>query len=144
MLRKLTKEDYRALTLFSELISKESEYLAPMHELVAKQVLDFTVDKTAYGIFEDSAMVGEIFLTVKKRCLKIVSVGVLSRVKGRGYAKLLLETAYEEALCRNLCELKLTVRKDNLPAIALYESVGYRRIGQTKTNFTYRRQVMRV
>ncbi len=55
----------------------------------------------------------------------IITIGVSPRYQGRGIGRLLLSSA-EQAMRSRIASMKLTVRRSNTRAIALYEHTGYR------------------
>jgi ribosomal-protein-alanine acetyltransferase len=61
---------------------------------------------------------------------RLYSIAVSSRARGRGVAKRLLEAAEKSAFSHDRVMLRLEVREDNVPAIALYKAHGYRPIGR--------------
>lgn len=62
----------------------------------------------------------------------IGSVVVREDFRRRGIGWALLAALIEDARGRELSFLSLEVRRDNLPAITLYESAGFRRVGVRK------------
>ena len=61
---------------------------------------------------------------------RIYSLGVATRFRRRGLARLLVGAAEQDALKRGRNALRLEVRADDHRTIALYESAGYRRVGR--------------
>ncbi len=57
---------------------------------------------------------------------RLYSMAVDQRARGMGLGRQLLERAEAEARTRGSVYMRLEVRPDNAPAIALYESLGYR------------------
>ncbi len=55
----------------------------------------------------------------------ITNVATLSEVRGRGIARKVLSALFEEALSQGITSLTLEVREHNVPAIRLYESLGF-------------------
>ncbi len=60
---------------------------------------------------------------------RLYSLAIRAQARGRGLGAALIEAAEAEARSRGCHHMRLEVRTDNLPAIALYERLGYRRIG---------------
>jgi ribosomal-protein-alanine acetyltransferase len=61
---------------------------------------------------------------------RLYSIAVGSQARGKGFAKRLLEAAEQRAFSHDRVILRLEVREDNAPAIALYKAHGYRAIGR--------------
>lgn len=62
----------------------------------------------------------------------ITNVAVTALYRGRGIAKQLLETLFEQAAKKGITEFTLEVRVSNEPAICLYEKMGFRSEGIRK------------
>jgi ribosomal protein S18 acetylase RimI-like enzyme len=75
----------------------------------------------------DNRLVGYLAAEVRhgERVGWIVTVGVLPEYQGRGIGRALLSSA-ERALLSSVVYSKLTVRRSNARAIALYDRCGYR------------------
>lgn len=75
---------------------------------------------------------GSVVLFFRKRSsvARVYSLATRPEARGQGVAAALLEAAVTAARRRHCCALRLEVRTDNTAAIALYERVGYRRIGK--------------
>ena len=55
----------------------------------------------------------------------VLGIGLIARYRGRGIGRALLEATLEAAGGLGLTRIELTVRADNLRAIALYEALGF-------------------
>lgn len=64
-----------------------------------------------------------------------LGIGVLARWRGLGIGRRLIEATVAAAFARGFARLELRVRADNAVAIALYESVGFRREGVLRGAF---------
>lgn len=62
----------------------------------------------------------------------IMTIATNPEYRGRGIGKRLVEAAVELLKGKSLGYLTLEVRPSNLPAIALYESLGFREVGRRK------------
>lgn len=61
---------------------------------------------------------------------RLYSIAVAPEARGRGIAKQLVEAAEAETWNRERSWIRLEIRKDNLPSINLFQSLGYRRFGE--------------
>jgi len=84
-----------------------------------------------YIALEDAAeqLLGWAGLLIAADQAEILTVGVATAAQRRGLARRMLAALYAEAIRRRARELFLEVRVDNRPAISLYESEGFARIG---------------
>lgn len=60
----------------------------------------------------------------------ITNIGVRKECRRQGIASLILEGLLKYALIVKLEAIHLEVRESNLPALALYENYGFKRVGQ--------------
>ena len=79
------------------------------------------------------------FSVIKKMSLArkghVVSFAVLEEYRGKGIGKKLVEQSIEGMKIRKCNESYLEVRTDNIPAIKLYESLGFDRIATLNTYY---------
>ncbi len=61
---------------------------------------------------------------------ELLRIAVTPDARRRGIARALLAEALAELAARGAAACHLEVREDNLPAIALYESAGFARVGR--------------
>lgn len=61
---------------------------------------------------------------------RLYSIATLPSARGKGVGRRLMDALERSAVKRGCDRLRLEVREKNTPAIALYESLGYRRIGR--------------
>lgn len=84
----------------------------------------------------EGAMIGTVGLQVIGGDGEISNVAVMPAFRGRGIARNLLEAAIENARQQGVKDFTLEVRAGNLPAIHLYESLGFRQEGLRKNFYT--------
>lgn len=92
-------------------------------------------ERAAFGAFNGNELVGAVALEFSRkpktrhRAL-LIGMFVLPRFRGAGIGRALVEAAIDFALAREgVRTIILTVTEGNAPAIALYQSVGFERIG---------------
>jgi ribosomal-protein-alanine N-acetyltransferase len=81
---------------------------------------------------DDGALLGWGGVLIAADQAEILTVGVVPSAQRRGLARQMLAALSAEAVRRGARELFLEVRVDNTPAIALYESEGFTRIGRRR------------
>lgn len=62
----------------------------------------------------------------------LVSIAVGEKYRNMGIARELLDIAYDMAHERGVTSINLEVRQSNVPAITLYESEGFNKVGQRR------------
>ena len=83
------------------------------------QVWVLTDDET------DSEIFGYVVFWEMGESFEILNIAVSLSARGLGYAQKMLQQVVRGALAKNAKRLILDVRKSNLPAIALYQKVGF-------------------
>jgi ribosomal protein S18 acetylase RimI-like enzyme len=61
----------------------------------------------------------------------VLGIGLRERAQGHGWGRALMQALLAAADARALPEVHLTVLKDNVRALPLYESLGFERVGET-------------
>ena len=76
---------------------------------------------------DDSGLLGYALVLFHKgtSLARLYSMAIAAGAQGRGLGRALLERGEFEAIRRGSVYMRLEVRPDNAPAIALYESLGY-------------------
>jgi len=101
----------------------------------AKRAADPMGAAIAFGVFSGEQLVGTValeFASKPKTKHKAILIGmyVLEAWQGQGIGRQLVRAAIKHAQARpNIAVLTLTVTEGNAPAIALYESAGFRSFG---------------
>ena len=67
----------------------------------------------------------------------ITNVAVSKSYRRRGAARLLMKAVSDFAKAQGLASVSLEVRVSNVPAIALYESFGYKTVGKRKNFYSH-------
>ena len=80
----------------------------------------------------DGMLAGDLVLLYSRATsvARLYSIAVDERMRGKGIARTLMQAAEREAWDHQRAYLRLEVRKDNHAAIRLYQSLGYRRLGE--------------
>ena len=80
----------------------------------------------------DGELAGYALVSLRKgaRSVRIYSIAVDARFARRGVGRALLQACERYARRHGRAALALEVRYDNAPAIALYESLGFRQFGE--------------
>lgn len=82
-----------------------------------------------YVAVEDGAVVGYVCLMSLFEEAQILNIAVSPDHRGRGIARALLEHAFSQATAQGAEVMALEVRASNDAAIALYEQLGFNRVG---------------
>jgi len=92
------------------------------------------------GIFgflaaSDAAPLGVILCRVAGGEMEVLTVGVTPAARRRGVGRALMAAALPPARQRGATQVFLEVAVDNDPAIALYETLGFRKTGLRKSYY---------
>ena len=71
-----------------------------------------------------------VFYRAGTTLARLYSIAAAPAARGKGAGRRLMEACERAARRRGCDRLRLEVREDNLPAISLYERLGYRPIGR--------------
>ena len=84
--------------------------------------------------FEDDVLTSYCTLITVLDEAQIINVATNKAFRGKGYAKDVLLKVFEECTKRGIVFISLEVRESNVPAISLYQSLGFT-IEGTRKNF---------
>lgn len=84
------------------------------------------------GVERDGDIVGYAGLWFDGYDAQVMTVGTEERFQGQGLARLMLDNLLARAREVGAAVVLLEVRVDNEPAIHLYESVGFERLGKRR------------
>ena len=143
--REARKDDARALLAYKKQVFDESEFLSrPGSEY------QVTVEEEAAGILNmihtENALIwlaiekGEIvgclnvrpYSLMRQQHIANIGVSVKKSCRGQGIGKKLMQKAIEFFDASTLHRLELTVVKDNVQAVTLYKTLGFREEGIMK------------
>jgi ribosomal protein S18 acetylase RimI-like enzyme len=82
------------------------------------------------GLFHDDRIVGHSFLLFLPGHHPIFGIGLDPSAQGQGWGRQLMQGVLERGDTRGLPVIELTVVKQNIRAIPLYESLGFRITGE--------------
>ena len=79
------------------------------------------------GAYHRGTLVGSMVILFRSnsRSARVYSLAVSAAARGLGIGRRMMARAEREARMRGCSRMRLEVRMDNLPAIRLYESLGY-------------------
>lgn len=127
--RKLHHESWENLNSPPEVFDartaeSEAVYLSDLEQNPARFMIVAFDGDFAIG----NCMAARLPAFVSKHCGDI-AIGTLKAYQGKGLGRMLMEELIEAAEKIGLWNLRLTVRDFNSPAIALYEHLGFQRVG---------------
>ena len=138
LIRHLTRADLPALAdFYGSLTEAVTYFFWPWPEATEEVLRDHLAGGEAGHhavlalVAPEGTVEGHGFLWNVDTDKPVLGIGLRERVQGQGWGRALMEALLAEADARNLPEVHLTVLKDNVRAIPLYESVGFERVGET-------------
>jgi ribosomal protein S18 acetylase RimI-like enzyme len=146
--RKLTKEDFESFkNVRLEALEKEPQAFGESLEKMKKKS-DLYFQKSLnkkhqvwYGVFDDEKIVGIGSIKYAKakkfdHIAHLSGIYVNSEYRGNGLGRMLFEGRIKEAFANSkIQKLKLIVNVNQLPAINLYKSCGFKIVGEMKKEF---------
>lgn len=140
-IKELTATDFAAYKDMLEQLYKETNYMlySPQERTDYSELQkQFTADQetsgsTVWVVADDQKIYGFLGF-IRKNIKKVkhcatINIGLLSEIHGQGFAKALLEEMFIYAKKIGVTRLELTVMEENTVAIAMYESVGFKKEG---------------
>jgi len=148
----LKPEDAELFIDFMLGVTSETDFILPTYNEVntsvdaqSEMIKHNGVNKQVFVAKDNGKIVA--FIGVTKNSLAKIShvanfaIAVLDEYKGKGLATELMKQAEEWLKSKSVTRIEMTVIKDNLPAIKLYEKLGYAkegmRINSIKINDEY-------
>lgn len=104
-------------------------------EKLIRDLLSSTWDKT-WVLTEDDIVCGYCNFRIIAGEGELMRIAVHGNCRGQGYGRILMEQFLNEAETDNIENITLEVRASNKPAIALYESYGFKKEAVRKNYYS--------
>lgn len=127
MIKKLSFADEEAFYKLGLLLKKNFTSLYNFEEILS------SLYQQVWGYFIENELVGFVHLSISFESVDIVNIVVNPSFRRRGIASILMENILN--IYPNCEQLFLEVRVDNLPAINLYNKLGFRKISRRKNYY---------
>ena len=133
-IRPITEEDIEPFRQAVGSVAREKLYLAFLDTPSIEMATDFiqTNIKESWPqviAIADDTLIGWCDITGLNRhaCNHVgrLGIGIIKEYRGQGIGKELIKSALSLAKKKGLTRIELTVREDNLKAIALYQNIGF-------------------
>jgi ribosomal protein S18 acetylase RimI-like enzyme len=139
-IRTISEHDIEGFRAALDSVARERRFLSFLEAAPIDQMRAFVLKNIADGlpqfvVLADGQVVGWCDIlpnprkTVQAHC-GTLGMGLMPNYRGRGIGRALILRTMDAALALGLTRIDLTVREDNLNAIALYKSVGFETEGQ--------------
>ncbi|MGJ4947368.1 GNAT family N-acetyltransferase [Bradyrhizobium sp. HKCCYLS20291] len=139
-IRPITEADIGGFHAAVDSVARERRFLSFVEAPPLDQIRAFVLQNVDGGlpqsvVLVDGQVVGwcdilpDTRRTVYAHC-GTLGMGLLPPYRGRGIGRALLQRTMDAALAFGLTRIVLTVREENLNAIALYESIGFETEGR--------------
>ncbi len=127
MIKNLSLADEEAFYKLGLLLKKKFTSLYNFEEILSSSY------QQIWGYFIENELVGFVHLSISFESVDIVNIVVNPSFRRRGIASILMENILN--IYPNCEQLFLEVRVDNLPAINLYNKLGFREINRRKNYY---------
>ena len=127
MIKNLSLADEEAFYKLGLLLKKKFTSLYNFEEILSSSY------QQIWGYFIENELVGFVHLSISFESVDIVNIVVNPSFRRRGRASILMENILN--IYPNCEQLFLEVRVDNLPAINLYNKLGFREINRRKNYY---------
>lgn len=135
-MRKIVLAEKEHLPLIAKL--EKEVFTEPWSE----KSLELCLTEKAFCVccFEDEILASYCTLITVLDEAQIINVATNLAYRNQGLAKAVLEFVFDECVKRGITIISLEVRESNLPAISLYESLGFSIEGKRKNFYTNPRE----
>lgn len=108
------------------------------HPQSEKSLVEFFKSERNFAVvcLENRELVSYCTLTSVLDEAQIINVATAVEYKRQGCAKAIFERIFEECMRKGIISISLEVREGNLPAISLYEDLGFSVAGKRKDFYT--------
>lgn len=127
MIKNLSLADEEAFYKLGLLLKKKFTSLYNFEEILSSSY------QQVWGYFIENELVGFVHLSISFESVDILNIVVNPSFRRRGIASILMENILN--IYPNCEQLFLEVRVDNLPAINLYNKLGFREINRRKNYY---------
>ncbi|MDL2209971.1 ribosomal protein S18-alanine N-acetyltransferase [Desulfovibrio sp. OttesenSCG-928-O18] len=126
--RRLTEEDLGAVAAL-EAVSFPTPWTAQQYEAVMRHG-----GCVLFGALLESTLAGYIAVAMQPATneMEVYNIAVAAELRCKGIGKKLLRLTLEAAARNDISRAILEVRRSNVPAIALYRSLGFEQVGERK------------
>ena len=105
---------------------------------ILKEELESPISKYIIAKTNDGEIIGFAGIKIIVDTADIMNIVVKKSWRNQGVGNLLLSNLISLCKNSNLSSLSLEVNEDNLPAIYLYEKVGFKKIGLRKNYYNWK------
>ena len=105
---------------------------------ILKEELESPISKYIIAKTNDGEIIGFAGIKIIVDTADIMNIVVKKSWRNQGVGNLLLSNLISLCKNSNLSSLSLEVNEDNLPAIHLYEKVGFKKIGLRKNYYNWK------
>lgn len=136
VIRKIELDDAESFRQCLDSVARERKYLAQIEAPPAEKVCSFVTGSVEQNAAQYVAVVAgkvvgwcDVFphWPYALKHVGTLGMGVHADYRGQGLGRMLILETLEHALQKGIFRVALTAREDNVRAIRLYESVGFRK-----------------
>ena len=136
MIRDMTPDDVPLINEFFDAMGGESRAFFNRCDINRKGALKYCErlfpDRRYWIVEDEKKMLGYVYLLDWNTGVPLLGIAVRDELKGKGLGRRLMEHAINEAKSARRGGLRLTTHVANLRGQMLYESLGFRCMGQDK------------
>ncbi|WP_320824763.1 ribosomal protein S18-alanine N-acetyltransferase [Reinekea sp.] len=92
---------------------------------------------TLFTLFKDAQPIGFLVQKIVLEEAELIQILVDPLYCGQGFANAALALWHQSVRDLGVCQIFLEVRQSNVPAVALYQRLGYRSVGIRKNYYRY-------
>ena len=124
---KLGKDEAKRCQIQNEIFKDDNRIPLNIEDIYFDQIQSYYFDLGAIFLKKDGEYVGYGQIIIEDKTPTIVNFGILKEHRGNGYSKAFLSHLLKIIKLNGFNTVKIKVKSTNIPAINLYEKLGFRK-----------------
>lgn len=122
---KMGEDEEKRCQIQNEIFKDDNRIPLNIEDIYFDQIQSYYFDQGAIFLKKDGEYIGYGQIIIENRIPTIVNFGILGEYRGNGYSKTLLSYLLKIIKLNGFDTVKIKVKSTNIPAINLYEKLGF-------------------
>ncbi|WP_411679486.1 GNAT family N-acetyltransferase [Clostridium thailandense] len=122
---KIGKDEAKRCQIQNEIFKDDNRIPLNIEDIYFDQIQSYYFDRGSIFLKKDGEYIGYGQIIIEDRIPTIVNFGILKEYRGNGYSKVLLSHLLKIIKFNGFDIVKIKVKSTNVPAINLYEKLGF-------------------
>lgn len=124
---KIGKDEAKRCQIQNEIFKDDNRIPLNIEDIYFDQIQGYYFDRGSIFLKKDGEYIGYGQIIIEDKIPTIVNFGILKEYRGNGYSKALLSHLLKIIKLNGFDIVKIKVKSTNVPAINLYEKLGFRK-----------------